>query len=113
MRMSKSVAGGTKGDSKRGVKTKQVIQWNKGIKYLQSNLLPLCLASFMRLVSLVISGMTLFNLAASLWPFTMTGNTAQRAMIVPTHDMQQDPNSQQCFCSNYCDVMIIIYYTAI
>lgn len=50
---------------------------------LHSNLFPLCLASFILFVSLVISGRTLLSLAASLWPFTMTGNTAKRASTVP------------------------------
>ncbi len=59
------------------------------MRHLQSNLLPLCLASFMRLVSLVISGMTLFSLAASLCPFTMTGNTTHRAKMVPEKNRQK------------------------
>lgn len=58
------------------------------MKHLHSNLLPLCLASFMRLVSFVISGRTLFSLAASLCPFTMTGNTAHRATMVPKENRQ-------------------------
>ncbi len=61
----------------------------KKMRHLQSNLLPLCLASFMRLVSLVISGMTLFSLAASLCPFTMTGNTTHRAKMVPEKNRQK------------------------
>lgn len=58
-------------------------QRHSGGESSHSNLFPLCLASVILVVSLLISGMTLLSLAASLWPFTMTGNTAKRARTVP------------------------------
>ena len=67
----------------------------KKSEFLQSNLFPLCLASFILLVSLDISGRTLFSLAASRWPFTMTGNTAIRATTVPTRVREMNRNRKE------------------
>lgn len=64
-------------------------------EHLHSNLFPLCLASFILLVSLVISGSTLFSLAASRWPLTMTGNTAKRANTVAAGRKAEDENRQR------------------
>lgn len=69
--------------------------WRKRREHLHSNLFPLCLASFILLVSLVISGSTLFSFAASRWPFTMTGNTAKRANTVAGWRKAEDENRRR------------------